>query len=235
MLRLLRFAFALLLVSAMSVVAQTPVAAQNAAAAPTQVAAPAEVAIRVELAKSLGLTSHRGLVRIRRVELHHDEVRAANAGELHDLAPVPATIRAHHLFTSGDGVAKLKWSSSNVFTLDANGKPVSTHHSRPDLRCVPRRGSAPMVELDSCRRRCHGRWAVLCAVSQDAGRLGAEPAEGLRDVGRTGAAIHRAYGGAIRQGRGGDVVFRGVERAGHQLLEGHAGEYFKLYDYSWRG
>src|SRR5260221_13803022 len=44
--------------------------------------------------------------------------------QLHDLSPVPVYIRAHHLLTSGDGVAELKWSSSNVFTLDANGKPV---------------------------------------------------------------------------------------------------------------
>ena len=38
--------------------------------------------------------------------------------------PSPVYIRAHHLLTSGDGVAKLKWSSTNVFTLDASGKPV---------------------------------------------------------------------------------------------------------------
>lgn len=44
--------------------------------------------------------------------------------ELHDLSPVPVYIRAHHLLTSGDGVPELKWSSTNVFTLDANGKPV---------------------------------------------------------------------------------------------------------------
>src|SRR5258707_14669324 len=44
--------------------------------------------------------------------------------ELHDLSPVPVYIRAHHLLTSGNGVAELKWSSSNVFTLDANGKPA---------------------------------------------------------------------------------------------------------------
>jgi xylan 1,4-beta-xylosidase len=45
-------------------------------------------------------------------------------GELHDLSPAPVYIRAHHLLTSGNGVAELKWSSSNVFSLDANGKPV---------------------------------------------------------------------------------------------------------------
>jgi xylan 1,4-beta-xylosidase len=44
--------------------------------------------------------------------------------ELHDLSAAPVYIRAHHLFTSGDGTAKLKWSSTNVFTLDASGKPV---------------------------------------------------------------------------------------------------------------
>jgi len=44
--------------------------------------------------------------------------------ELHDLSPVPVYIRAHHLFTSGDGTAKLKWSSTGVFSLDATGKPV---------------------------------------------------------------------------------------------------------------
>jgi xylan 1,4-beta-xylosidase len=44
--------------------------------------------------------------------------------ELHDLSPEPVYIRAHHLLTSGNGVAELKWSSSNVFRLDANGKPV---------------------------------------------------------------------------------------------------------------
>lgn len=45
-------------------------------------------------------------------------------GELHDLSPQPVYIRAHHLLTSGNGVAELKWSSSNVFTVDASGKPV---------------------------------------------------------------------------------------------------------------
>lgn len=44
--------------------------------------------------------------------------------KLHDLSPVPVYIRAHHLLTSGNGVAELKWSSTNVYTEDANGKPV---------------------------------------------------------------------------------------------------------------
>ena len=49
--------------------------------------------------------------------------------ELHDLSPVPVYIRAHHLLTSGNGVAELKWSSSNVFTTGCERKAsVRLHH-----------------------------------------------------------------------------------------------------------
>ena len=44
--------------------------------------------------------------------------------ELHDLSPVPVYIRAHNLFTSGDGKPELKWSSTNIYSEDAFGKPV---------------------------------------------------------------------------------------------------------------
>jgi xylan 1,4-beta-xylosidase len=44
--------------------------------------------------------------------------------QLHDLSPVPVYIRAHHLLTSGNGQAELKFSSTNVYSEDANGKPV---------------------------------------------------------------------------------------------------------------
>jgi len=44
--------------------------------------------------------------------------------ELKDLSPVPVYIRAHHLLTSGDGKAELKFSSTNVYTEDASGKPI---------------------------------------------------------------------------------------------------------------
>ena len=68
--------------------------------------------------------------------------------ELHDLSPVPVNIRTHHLLTSGNGVAELKWSSSNVFTLDANGKPVYdftiTDQTFDEFQ---KAGVRPMVEL----------------------------------------------------------------------------------------
>ncbi len=83
------------------------------------------VAITVDLAHTLGplkpITSWFG----------YDESNYTTAPhgrellhELHDAYPVPVYIRAHHLLTTGDGVPALKWSSTNVFTLDAAGKPV---------------------------------------------------------------------------------------------------------------
>ena len=44
--------------------------------------------------------------------------------ELHDLSPAPVYIRVHHLLTSGDGKAELKFSSTNVYREDDSGKPV---------------------------------------------------------------------------------------------------------------
>jgi xylan 1,4-beta-xylosidase len=44
--------------------------------------------------------------------------------QLHDLTPEPVYVRAHFLLTSGNGKPELKWSSSNVYSEDADGKPV---------------------------------------------------------------------------------------------------------------
>ncbi len=68
--------------------------------------------------------------------------------ELHDLSPVPVYIRSHHLFTSGNGVPGLKWSSTNVYSEDSQGRPIY------DFRIVDgifdqyrAAGVRPMVEL----------------------------------------------------------------------------------------
>jgi xylan 1,4-beta-xylosidase len=45
-------------------------------------------------------------------------------GRLNALSHDPVRIRVHHLLTSGDGTLALKWSSTNVYTEDATGKPV---------------------------------------------------------------------------------------------------------------
>jgi xylan 1,4-beta-xylosidase len=45
-------------------------------------------------------------------------------GKLNALSHEPVRIRVHHLLTSGDGTLALKWSSTNVYTEDADGNPV---------------------------------------------------------------------------------------------------------------
>ena len=44
--------------------------------------------------------------------------------ELAAASPTPVYFRTHNLLTSGDGTAALKWGSTNVYTEDANGRPV---------------------------------------------------------------------------------------------------------------
>ena len=44
-------------------------------------------------------------------------------GQLNALSDEPVRIRVHHLLTSGDGTLALKWSSTNVYTEDADGNP----------------------------------------------------------------------------------------------------------------
>jgi xylan 1,4-beta-xylosidase len=69
-------------------------------------------------------------------------------GELHDLSPAPIYIRAHHLFTTGDGTADLKWSSTNVYTEDATGKPIYDFKILDGIfDAYQTAGVRPMVEL----------------------------------------------------------------------------------------
>ena len=93
--------------------------------APTATPSNAPVSIGVDLSKSLGPYRYIGSW------FGYDEINFTTGKygsqllpELHDLSPVPVYIRAHHLFTTGDGQPKLKWSSTNVFSLDTADKPV---------------------------------------------------------------------------------------------------------------
>jgi xylan 1,4-beta-xylosidase len=68
--------------------------------------------------------------------------------ELHGISPTPIHIRAHNLLTSGDGVPALKWSSTNVYTEDANGKPVYDFRILDGIfDAYKAAGVTPMVEL----------------------------------------------------------------------------------------
>jgi len=68
--------------------------------------------------------------------------------ELHDLTPVPVHIRAHFLLATGDGKPELKWSSSNVYTEDAEGHPVYSWNLLDQIfDAYAQAGVRPMVEL----------------------------------------------------------------------------------------
>ena len=113
-------------------------------------AAQAPVSVRVDLSKSLGeyrpITNWFGYDELNYTTTPHGRQLL---NELHDAAqPVPVYIRAHHIFTSGDGRPALKWSSTNVYSLDATGQPVY------DFRVLDQTFDAwrdahvrPMVEL----------------------------------------------------------------------------------------
>ena len=44
--------------------------------------------------------------------------------EISKLSNVPVNVRVHSLLVTGDGIAALKWGSTNAYTEDAAGKPV---------------------------------------------------------------------------------------------------------------
>jgi xylan 1,4-beta-xylosidase len=69
-------------------------------------------------------------------------------GELHAMSPVPVYIRAHHLLTSGDGTPELKWSSTGVYSEDAQGRPVYEWKILDGIfDAYKAAGVKPMVEL----------------------------------------------------------------------------------------
>ena len=107
------------------------------------------VAIRVDLAKSVGaykpIYAWFGYDESNYTTMQHGRELLT---ELHDLAPVPVYIRAHHLLTSGDGKPELKWSSTNVYTEDASGKPVYDFNILDGIfDAYKAAGVRPMVEL----------------------------------------------------------------------------------------
>jgi xylan 1,4-beta-xylosidase len=68
--------------------------------------------------------------------------------ELHDLTPVPVYIRAHFLLATGDGKPELKWSSTNVYSEDAQGRPVYSWTLLDQIfDAYAQAGVRPMVEF----------------------------------------------------------------------------------------
>jgi xylan 1,4-beta-xylosidase len=120
-----------------------------AALAASQASQPNPVSIHVDLAQPVGsykpITSWFGYDESNYTTMKYGRELL---GELHDLSPAPVHIRVHNLLTSGNGVPELKWSSSNVFTLDANGKPVYDFTITDEtFDAFQKAGVRPMVEL----------------------------------------------------------------------------------------
>ncbi len=68
--------------------------------------------------------------------------------EISALSPVPVYVRAHNLLTSGDGVPALKWGSSNIYTEDANGKPIYNYHIVDSIfDTYVKRGMHPLAQI----------------------------------------------------------------------------------------
>ncbi|HEY4287498.1 MAG TPA: beta-xylosidase [Puia sp.] len=68
--------------------------------------------------------------------------------ELAALSPVPVYVRCHNLLTTGDGVAALKWGSTNAYTEDSKGNPVYDWHITDSIfDSYVSRGMKPLAEI----------------------------------------------------------------------------------------
>jgi xylan 1,4-beta-xylosidase len=107
------------------------------------------VTIEVDLGKTMGAVDPAyGWFGYDESNYSTTEQGRALLGELRDLSAAPVHIRAHHLLTSGDGVPALKWSSTNIYSEDANGKPVYDFRLLDGIfDAYKAEGVRPVVEL----------------------------------------------------------------------------------------
>ncbi len=200
------------------------------------------VTIQVNLAKPLGsyqpITNWFGYDESNYTTMPYGEQLL---GELHDLSVAPVTIRTHHLLTSGDGVPELKWSSSNVFRLDENGKPIYdftiTDQTFDEFE---RAGVRPMVELGFMPKD-------LAATVPGIGAYQLHyPAHTMGGASNNPPKDYKMWGELVRRFTAHLVQRYGRERVSTWYFEvwnepdidywhGTPAEYFKLYDYAVAG
>ena len=148
--------------------------------------------------------------------------------DLTDLSPVPVYIRAHHLLTSGDGKAELKFSSTNVYTRRRFRQArLRLHNPRRHLRRVQGRGRTAdggvrLYAEGSGRRPAgsHEPYQVHYPKSAISGASN-NPPKDYAKWGELSSRCHSAPRGALRPRDRAAVVLRSVERAGHRLLALH--------------
>ncbi|MGD0482043.1 MAG: beta-xylosidase [Terracidiphilus sp.] len=200
------------------------------------------VAIQVNLAKPLGsykpITNWFGYDESNYTTMPYGEQLLS---ELHALSAAPVTIRTHHLLTSGNGVPELKWSSSNVFSLDANGKPVYdftiTDQTFDEFANA---GVRPMVELGFMPKDLAATVPGISAYQLH------YPAHTMGGASNNPPKDYKMWGELVRR-----YTVHLVERYGRARVStwyfevwnepdidywhGTPAEYFKLYDYAVAG
>ncbi|MEZ2347478.1 beta-xylosidase [Terriglobus sp. RCC_193] len=162
--------------------------------------------------------------------------------ELHDLSPVPITIRAHHMLTSGNGVPELKWSSTGVYSEDEHGKPMYNFTLLDGIFDAYRdAGVRPMVELGFMPKDLAadvpGRpepYQVHYPASTVSGRSNNPP----KDYAKWGE-LCRMVTQHLVQRYGHDAVRRWYFEVWNEpdidYWHGSPQDYFKLYDYAVAG
>ena len=162
--------------------------------------------------------------------------------ELHNLSPVPVHIRVHHLLTSGNGKAELKFSSTNVYTEDANGKP---HYDFAILDGIfdawKQAGVQPLVELGFMPRDLaakepgkHQPYEVHFPGSTIAGASNNPP----KDYKRWEALVHAVVAHLVERYGRAEVLtwdFEVWNEPDIPYWHGTEQDYFKLYDYAVAG
>ena len=162
--------------------------------------------------------------------------------ELHDLSPVPVYIRVHHLLTSGDGRPELKFSSTNIYSEDAQGRPIYDFALLDGIfDAFKSSGVRPMVELGFMPKDLaadlpdrHEPYQVHFPQSTVSGKSNNPP----KDYEKWGELV-RVLTQHLAERYGKEEVLRWYFEVWNEpdIDYWHASpeEYFKLYDYAVAG
>ncbi len=158
--------------------------------------------------------------------------------ELAALSPTPVYVRAHSLLVSGDGVAALKWGSTNAYTEDTMGNPIYNWRIIDSIfDTYIKRGMKPLAQI--------GFMPQAMSTHPEPYKHSWKPGDPYSDI-LTGWAYppkdYNKWGELVYQ-----WVKHSVERYGKKEVEswywevwnepngywkGTMDDYFKLYDYS---